>query len=215
MFLSIKNVPKTSWSSDKPLNLKPKISTFFFLCFGLTLFGLGEGLLIVSTAGASPWSVLAQGIYLNVGFSIGMITILISIAVLILWLPLNQKPGLGTILNALIIGLMIDICIKFVPTPENYISQLFLALAAVLIVGLGGGIYLVANLGAGPRDGLMIGLQQKTNLPIAAVRAFLEVTVMSIGWYLGGTVGVGTLLFAFGIGPAVALGLLIVEKNFN
>ena len=215
MFLSIKNVPKTSWSSDKPLNLKPKISTFFFLCFGLTLFGLGEGLLIVSTAGASPWSVLAQGIYLNVGFSIGMITILISIAVLILWLPLNQKPGLGTILNALIIGLMIDICIKFVPTPENYISQLFLALAAVLTVGLGGGIYLVANLGAGPRDGLMIGLQQKTNLPIAAVRAFLEVTVMSIGWYLGGTVGIGTLLFAFGIGPAVALGLYIVGKTFN
>ena len=215
MFLSIKNVPKTTWSSDKPLNLKPKISTLFFLCFGLTLFGLGEGLLIVSTAGASPWSVLAQGIYLNVGFSIGMITILISIAVLILWLPLNQKPGLGTILNALIIGLMIDICIKFVPTPENYISQLFLALAAVLTVGLGGGIYLVANLGAGPRDGLMIGLQQKTNLPIAAVRAFLEVTVMSIGWYLGGTVGIGTLLFAFGIGPAVALGLYIVGKFFN
>ena len=215
MFLSIKNVPKVSWSSDKPFNLKPKISTSFFLCFGLILFGLGEGLLIVSAAGASPWSVLAQGIYLNVGFSVGVITILISVVVLIFWLPLNQKPGIGTILNALIIGLMIDICIKFVPTPENYISQLFLALAAVLIVGLGGGIYLVANLGAGPRDGLMIGLQQKTNLPIAAVRAFLEITVMSIGWYLGGTVGVGTLLFAFGIGPSVALGLFIVGKIFN
>jgi len=215
MFLSIKNVPKVSWSSDKPLNLKPKISTFFLLCFGLTLFGLGEGLLIVSAAGASPWSVLAQGISLNVGFSIGIITILISIAVLIFWLPLNQKPGIGTILNALIIGLMIDICIKFVPTPENYIFQLSLALIAVLTVGLGGGIYLVANLGAGPRDGLMIGLQKKTNLPIAAVRAFLEVTVLSIGWYLGGTVGIGTLLFAFGIGPAVALGLFIVGRTFN
>ena len=215
MFLSIKNVPKVSWSSDKPLNLKPKISTFFFLCFGLTLFGLGEGLLIVSVAGASPWSVLAQGIFLNVGFSVGIITVLISVLVLILWLPLNQKPGIGTILNALIIGLMIDVCIKFVPTPENYISQLFLAFLAVLTVGVGGGIYLVANLGAGPRDGLMIGLQKKTNLPIAAVRAFLEITVMSIGWYLGGTVGVGTLLFAFGIGPAVALGLYIVGKTFN
>jgi uncharacterized membrane protein YczE len=215
MFLSIKNVPKVLWSSDKPLNLKPKTLTFFFLCFGLALFGLGEGLLIVSTAGASPWSVLAQGIHLNVGFSIGIITILISIVVLIFWLPLNQKPGIGTILNALIIGLMIDICIKFVPTPENYISQFSLALIAVLTVGLGGGIYLVANLGAGPRDGLMIGLQKKTNLPIAAVRAFLEVTVMSIGWYLGGTVGIGTLLFAFGIGPAVALGLFIVGKTFN
>ena len=215
MFLKIKNIPKVSWSSEKPLNLKPKFSTFFFLCFGLTLFGLGEGLLIVSFAGASPWSVLAQGIFLNVGYSIGIVTIVISIIVLILWIPLSQKPGIGTILNALIIGLMIDVCITFVPTPENYVSQLMLALLAVFIVGLGGGIYLVANLGAGPRDGLMIGLQKKTNLPIAAVRATLEITVMSIGWYLGGTVGVGTLLFAFGIGPAVALSLYIVGKTFN
>ena len=185
------------------------------MCFGLALFGLGEGLLIVSAAGASPWSVLAQGIFLNVGYSIGIVTIVISVIVLILWIPLSQKPGIGTILNALIIGLMIDVCITFVPTPENYVSQLMLALLAVLIVGLGGGIYLVANLGAGPRDGLMIGLQKKTNLPIAAVRATLEITVMSIGWYLGGTVGVGTLLFAFGIGPSVALSLYIVGKTFN
>ena len=215
MFLTIKNIPRVSWSSNKPLNFKPKLLTFFFLCFGLVLFGLGEGLLIVSAVGASPWSVFAQGIYLNVGFSVGILTILISVGVLFLWLPLNQKPGIGTILNALIIGLMIDICIKFVPTPENYISQLLFAIMAVLTVGLGGGIYLVANLGAGPRDGLMIGLQQKTNLPIAAVRAFLEITVMSIGWYLGGTVGIGTLLFAFGIGPAVALGLFLVGRIFS
>ena len=215
MFLSIKNVPKVSWSSDKPLNFKPKISTFFFLCFGLTLFGLGEGLLIVSASGASPWSVLAQGISLNIDFSIGIITLFISIGVLLFWIPLSQKLGIGTILNALIIALMIDICIKFVPTPENYISQLILAIISVLTVGLGGGIYLIANLGAGPRDGLMVGLQKKTNLPIAAVRVFLEITVVSIGWYLGGKVGVGTLLFAFGIGPAVALGLYIVGKFFN
>ena len=215
MFLTIKNIPKVSWSSDKPLNLKPKFSTFFFLCLGLTLFGLGEGLLIVSFTGASPWSVLAQGISLNVDLSIGTITLFLSIGVLIFWLPLNQKPGIGTILNALIIAVMIDISIALIPTPENYISQLLLAFIAVLTVGLGGGIYLVANLGAGPRDGLMVGLQQKTNLPIAAVRAFLEITVVSIGWYLGGTVGVGTLLFAFGIGPAVALGLFLTGKLFN
>jgi len=215
MFLSIKNIPKVSWSSEKPLNLKPKIITFFFLCFGLILFGVGEGLLLVSAAGASPWSVFAQGIHLSVGLSVGAVTIIISILVLLLWVPLSQKPGMGTILNALIIGIMIDICIKFVPTPEDFISQIFLAVAAVLIVGLGGGIYLVANLGAGPRDGLMIGLQKKTNFPIAVVRATLEITVMSIGWYLGGTVGVGTLLFAFGIGPAVALSLFIVGKIFN
>ena len=215
MFLSIKNVPKVSWSSDKPLNLKPKISTFFFLCLGLTLFGLGEGLLIVSFTGASPWSVLAQGISLNIDLSIGTITLFISIGVLIFWLPLNQKPGIGTILNALIVAVMIDICIKFVPTPENYIPQLILAVIGVLITGFGGSIYLVANLGAGPRDGLMVGLQKKTNMPIAAVRAFLEITVVTIGWYLGGTVGVGTLLFAFGIGPAVALGLFLTGKLFN
>ena len=215
MFLKIKDIPKVYWSSEKPLNLKPKISTFFFLCLGLVLFGLGEGLLIVSFAGASPWSILAQGIALNVDLSIGIITVLISIGVLFLWLPLKQKPGVGTILNAIIIGLMIDVCIKFIPTPENYLNQLILATIAVLTVGLGGGIYLVANLGAGPRDGLMVGLQKKTNLPIATVRAFLEITVMSIGWYLGGTVGIGTLLFAFGIGPSVALGLYLVGKTFN
>jgi hypothetical protein len=215
MFLSLKNIPKVSWSSERSLNLRPKISTFLFLCLGLTLFGLGEGLLIVSFTGASPWSVLAQGISLNVDFSIGTITLFISIGVLIFWLPLNQKPGIGTMLNALIIAVMIDICIKFVPTPENYISQLILAIIAVLLTGFGGGIYLVANLGAGPRDGLMVGLQKKTNIPIAAVRAFLEITVVTIGWYLGGTVGVGTLLFAFGIGPAVALGLYLTGKIFN
>jgi len=215
MFLSIKKVPKTHWSSGKPFNLKPRFSTLFFLCFGLTLFGLGEGLLIVSLTGASPWSVLAQGISLNIDFSIGTITFFVSIGVLILWIPLKQKPGIGTILNALIIAVMIDICINFVPAPQNNISQIMLAIVAVLTTGLGGGIYLIANLGPGPRDGLMIGLQEISKLPIAAVRAFLEISVVTVGWYLGGTVGIGTLLFAFGIGPSVALGLFLVNKIFN
>ena len=215
MFLKIKNIPKVNWSSEKPYNFKPKLSTFFFLCFGLTLFGLGEGLLIVSFTGASPWSVLAQGISLNVNLSIGTITLLISLTVLILWIPLSQKPGMGTIFNALIIALMIDLCIKFVPTPSTYFHQLILAIISVMMVGIGGGIYLVSNLGAGPRDGLMIGLQKVSNLPIAVVRATLEITVVGIGWYLGGTVGIGTLLFAFGIGPCVALGLYLVDKIFN
>ena len=215
MFLKIKNIPKVNWSSDKPYNFRPKFSTFFFLCFGLILFGFGEGLLIVSLTGASPWSVLAQGISLNVNLSIGSITLLISIAVLILWVPLGQKPGMGTIFNALIIALMIDLCIKFVPTPSTYFHQLILAIISVMMVGIGGGIYLVSNLGAGPRDGLMIGLQKVSNLPIAAVRATLEISVVGIGWYLGGTVGVGTLLFAFGIGPCVAFGLYLVDKIFN
>jgi len=215
MFLKIKKIPKVNWSSNKPYNFRPKFSTFFFLCLGLTLFGLGEGLLIVSFTGASPWSVLAQGISLNINLSIGSITLLISIAVLILWIPLGLKPGMGTIFNALIIAFMIDLCIKFVPTPSNYTNQILLAVLSVLAVGIGGGIYLISNLGAGPRDGLMIGLQKLTKLPIAAVRGTLEISVVSIGWYLGGTVGIGTLLFAFGIGPCVALGLYLVDRIFN
>ena len=215
MFLSIKNIPKVSWSSEKPQNAKPKIATFLFLCLGLTLFGLGEGLLLVSLTGASPWSVLAQGISLHIDLSIGVITFFVSSFVIFLWFFLDQKLGIGTIMNVIIIAIMIDVSIIFIPTPENYISQLMLAVMAVLIVGFGGGIYLVANLGAGPRDGLMVGLQKKTNIPIAAVRAFLEITVVAVGWYLGGTVGVGTLLFAFGIGPAVALGLFLTGKLFN
>ena len=215
MFLSIKNIPKVSWSSKKPLNLKPKISTFFYLCIGLGIFGLGEGLLIISYTGASPWSVLAQGIALNIDLSIGLVTFFVSLFALSLWMFLDQKPGIGTIFNIIIIAAMIDLSLAFVQTPQSYIGQLIMAIVAVLLVGLGSGIYLIANLGPGPRDGLMTGIQRKTNLPIAVVRAFLEITVVSIGWYLGGTVGIGTLLFAFGIGPAVALGLFLVAKTFS
>ena len=171
--------------------------------------------MLVSYTGASPWSVLAQGISLKVNASIGIITFFISIFVISLWVFLSQKPGIGTILNAVIIATMIDLCLNYVSTPESFIFKMILAVAAVLLVGIGSGIYLVANLGPGPRDGLMTGLQKKTNLPIAAVRAFLEITVVSIGWYLGGTVGIGTILFAFGIGPAVALGLFIVSRIFR
>ena len=205
----------SSWSSKKPLNLKPKISTFFYLCIVLGIFGLGEGLLIISYTGASPWSVLAQGISLNIDLSIGLVTFFVSLFALSLWMFLDQKPGIGTIFNIIIIAAMIDLSIAFVQTPQSYIGQLIMAIVAVLLVGLGSGIYLIANLGPGPRDGLMTGIQRKTNLPIAVVRAFLEITVVSIGWYLGGTVGIGTLLFAFGIGPAVALGLFLVAKTFS
>ncbi len=215
MFLTIKKIPKKSWSSKNPFNLRPKLMTIFFLVFGLTLFGVGEGLLIVSFIGASPWSVLAQGISLNTDISVGIVTFMVSVSVLFLWIFLKQKPGLGTLFNILIIATMIDICIIFVPTPEIYFNKFLLAIVSVLLVGLGTGFYLIANLGPGPRDGLMTGLQRKTNCPIASVRAFLEISVVSIGWYLGGTVGIGTLLFAFGIGPAVALGLYLVGKFFN
>jgi len=214
MFLSIRSIPKVSWSSNDPLNFKPKISTFLFLCIGLSIFGLGEGLIMISYIGNSPWQVLAQGISLHVNFSIGFITFLISIFVLSLWIFLGQKPGMGTFLNAIIIAAMIDLSIAFIPTPELYISKFLMLVCGVLFVGFGSGLYLIANLGPGPRDGLMTGLQRKTKLPIAPVRAFIEITVATVGWYLGGTLGEGTLLFAFGIGPAVALGLFLVSRFY-
>ena len=215
MFLSIKNIPKVNWSSDKTFNFKPKLSTSFFLIFGLIIFGFGEGLLILSTTGNSPWSVLAEGISKNSKLSIGAATFLVSVSVLFLWIFLRQKPGLGTIFNIIIISGMIDVTLYFFDPPSSNTLKYLLAIFSVILVGIGSGIYLVANLGPGPRDGLMTGLTKITNLPIALVRASLEISVVIVGWYLGGTVGFGTLIFAFGIGPCVAFGLLIVNKIFS
>ena len=215
MFLSIKNIPKVYWSSDKSFNFKPKFSTSFFLILGLIIFGFGEGLLILSTTGNSPWSVLAEGISKNSKLSIGVATFLVSVSVLFLWIFLKQKPGLGTIFNIIIISGMIDITLYFFDAPSSVMLKYLLAIFSVILVGIGSGIYLVANLGPGPRDGLMTGLTKITNLPIALVRACLEISVVIIGWYLGGTVGAGTLIFAFGIGPCVAFGLFIVNKIFS
>ncbi len=212
MFLTIKNIPSKSWSSEKPLNLKPKFTTFLLLCVGLSLFGLGEGLLLVSTTGNSPWSVLAEGLSNILNISIGLSTFIISIIVLTFWFPLKQKPGIGTILNILIIAATIDLTLFLFDPPLTILSKYILAVFSVLLVGLGSGIYLIANLGPGPRDGLMTGLTEKTQLPIALIRATLEISAVISGWYLGGTVGLGTIIFAFGIGPAVALGIYIVDK---
>ncbi|MGB1011522.1 MAG: YczE/YyaS/YitT family protein [Thiolinea sp.] len=173
---------------------------------------MGESLLIASSAGVSPWTVLAQGISGKTGWSIGFVTMILSFCVLLFWIPLKQKPGMGTILNALIIAFMIDFSLVLLPYPESLFWQLLQAAIGVLIVGIASGIYLTANLGAGPRDGLMTGLQAKTGYPIAAIRIAIEVTVVSIGWYLGGVVGMGTLFFAFGVGPCVAIGILLVRK---
>ena len=215
MFLSIKNIPKVYWSSDKSFNFKPKFSTSFFLIFGLIIFGFGEGLLILSTIGNSPWSVLAEGISKNSKLSIGAATFLVSVSVLYFWVFLRQKPGLGTVFNIIVISGMIDVTLYFFDPPSSNMSKYLLAIFSVMLVGIGSGIYLVANLGPGPRDGLMTGLTKITNLPIALVRACLEISVVIVGWYLGGTVGIGTLIFAFGIGPCVAFGLFVVNKIFS
>jgi uncharacterized membrane protein YczE len=185
------------------------------LCIGLILFGLGEGLLIISTIGASPWNVLHQGLALNLGLSVGAWAFLISLIVLLLWFFLDEKIGMGTILNFIIIAIMIDLVIFFFEVPELWINQFLLCVISVLMVGLGSGIYLIARLGPGPRDGLMTGLQKKTGFSIALIRGTIEIFVVSCGWLLGGTIGFGTVLYAIGIGPAVAFGINIVKKTIR
>jgi uncharacterized membrane protein YczE len=209
---TVRSVPTTQWSSDKPLNFSPKPLTLFFLCLGLFLFGLGESLIITASIGMSPWTVLAEGLSLTSGLSIGALTFLISLAVLLLWIPLKQKAGIGTLLNVIIIAAVIEWSLPYLPHPETYLMQVLQAILGTLVVGFASGIYLIANLGPGPRDGLMTGCQRVTNLPIAWVRVFLEIIVISIGWLLGGTIGVATVIFAFGIGPAVSLGLYFIAS---
>ena len=214
-FLSVKTVPSLFWSSSKPFNLRPRYVTLVYLVLGLILFGLGESLLVAAGIGVSPWTVLAQGVSNLSGWSIGLSTFVISTAVLLLWWPLRQLPGIGTILNAVIIAAILEFVLPYIPTPESYLFQIFQAIMGVLVTGMGGAIYLISNLGPGPRDGLMTGLQQVTNLPIALVRGSIEVTAVTVGWTLGGVVGLGTLMFAFFIGPSLAGSLFLLNKIFN
>jgi uncharacterized membrane protein YczE len=158
----------------------------------------------------SPWTVLAEGLSVTTGLSIGALTFLISLGVLLLWIPLKQQAGVGTILNVIIIAAVIEWSLPYLPHPETYPIQIIQAIGGTLMVGIASGIYLIANLGPGPRDGLMTGCQKVTNLPIAWVRVFLEITVISIGYALGGTIGLATIIFAFGIGPAVSMGLYLI-----
>ena len=209
---TVREIPTLDWSSPDPFNFRPSATTLFYLILGLMLFGLGEALLIASGAGVSPWTVLAQGIASIVDWSIGFTTMIISFVILLLWIPLKRKPGIGTVLNALIIAFMIDFSLPYLPTPEFVVWQIIQCATGILVIGVASGIYLTTNLGAGPRDGLMTGLQQVTGLPIAVIRIALEVVVVSIGWYLGGVAGLGTLLFAFGVGPCVAIGIILVRK---
>ena len=209
---SLKAIPRLSWSSLNELNLKPKSKTLMYLIFGLFLFGLGETLLITANIGVSPWFVLHQGLSIETGYSIGVTTLLVSIVVLFLWIPLKQKPGIGTILNTILISIVIDISLPYLPYPNEFVFQFLQAVFGVLLVGLGSGFYLIANLGPGPRDGLMTGIQKKTNLTFSLTRTLIELSAVVIGWYLGGVIGLGTVVYALGIGPFVSFGLFSVGK---
>ncbi len=214
-FLKITHIPNVTWSSYSPFNLKPKLVTFIYLFFGLTLFGLGEALLIVSSFGVTPWTVLAEGVSIKFKISIGLATFLISISILVLWIPLKQKIGIGTISNAIIIASTIDLFVYLIPFENAYYLSIIYLLLGILFIGIGSGFYLTTNLGPGTRDGLMKGISENFKKPISIVRFSIETIVVILGWFLGGTVGLGTILFAVFIGPLISITLFLIKNLYR
>jgi len=185
----------------RPPELWPRLGR---LMFGLVLFGFGLALMLIADLGLSPWDVFHQGISLRTGIPIGTVVIITGLVLLIAWIPLKEKIGIGTIANAIVIGLTLDAALYFLPERIDLLAARWVAmLGGVLIVAIGSGYYIGAGLGPGPRDGLMTGITRLTGLPLGLVRGVLEIGVLIIGWALGGTIGVGTIVFAFGIGPLV------------
>jgi hypothetical protein len=179
---------------------------------GLWLFGTGEALLVASHLGNTPWTVLAQGVSRHSPLSIGEATFAISLVVLLAWIPLRERPGLGTIANAVVIAVAIDTMLRVVPQPAASLPRLGEVVAAIVSIGAGSGLYLTTWLGPGPRDGWMTGLARRTGLPIASVRLSIEITALVTGWLLGGRVGLGTVVFALTIGYAVSLSMTAVGR---
>lgn len=193
------------WSAADPFEPKPKFSTMFVLIFGLILFGLGDAVIVSAVWGVTPWTVLAMGLAEQMGTTIGRATFIVSVVVLALWYPLREKPGIGTILNIIIIAAMIDIALPYLPTPTSTFASFITVIVGTAFIAVGSGFYLTANLGPGPRDGWMTGLHRKTGISIGIVRTVIECTALATGWALGGNVGFGTLVFAITIGPMVSI----------
>ncbi len=212
MLRPAKKVPSTWWSSKDPMSVKPRLSTITILVTGLLIFGAGDAILIAAGVGNTPWTVLAEGMAVKIGWTVGQSTFLVSVLVLFLWIPLKEKPGVGTILNAILIAAVIHYMDGFLPNPEKFEWQILQVLVGSILVGIGSGLYLTANLGPGPRDGWMTGIQRVTGIPIGRVRGSIEISVLVIGWLLGGTFGIGTIIFALIIGPVVASCLNLAGK---
>ncbi len=201
-----RTVPTTPWSASGS-RWRARPLTLAVLIGGLWIFGAGEAAMIDAGIGVSPWTVLAEGIGERIGISIGAATLLCSALVLLMWFGLRERPGLGTLANAVVIAIAIDVMRPVLPDPGSPPLQLLQVLLGIAAIGVGSGLYLTANLGPGPRDGLMTGLNRRLGVPVGRVRLGIEVTVLVAGWLLGGTVGVGTALFALLVGYAVSLGL--------
>ncbi|WP_235480356.1 membrane protein YczE [Leifsonia sp. Leaf264] len=188
----------TAPAASAPLLMSRRIAQ---LLVGLFLYGIGIALIVRGQIGAAPWDVLTQGIAKHTGLSFGLITILTSGVVLLLWIPLRQRPGIGTVLNALLVGPSADIGLALIPTDLPLVARIFVFIAGLLVLAGATGLYIGAHFGPGPRDGLMTGLHRRTGWRIWIVRTGIEVVVVAIGWALGGNVGIGTLAFALLIGP--------------
>lgn len=206
-----RTIPVTPWRSDSRWRARP--STLVVLVFGLWLFGTGEALLVVAELGNGPWTVLAQGVSTRTSLSIGVATLVVSAGVLLLWLPLRERPGLGTIANAVVIAAALQVGVWLLPHPDPTWLKVIFVFAGIALIGLGSGLYLTTNLGPGPRDGWMTGIHHRFDIPVTRVRLGIEVTVLVIGWLLGGTIGIGTVLFALLIGPSVGWGLKLMDRG--
>ena len=210
-----KTIPSTSWRADTTWGLfngKQSLQRFLILIFGLTLFGIGEAFLVITSLGNSPWVVLSEGISLNSNLNIGQATFFVSLMVLFFWIPLKQKPGFGTLANMVVIAAAIELGLLIIPEGNNLALKVFYVLFGILLVGIGSALYITCGLGTGPRDGLMTGLHYRTGVRVGRVRLGIEVVALTTGALLGGSLGVGTALFALLIGQSVAISLGVLAR---
>jgi len=210
IFAPHKTVPVTPWRADSRWQLSPTRVLILFL--GLIIFGLGDSLLIQGNLGNAPWTVFAQGLTKKTGLSIGEATLVISTFVLLIWIPLREKPGFGTLSNIVLIATFIQVGTEIFPEQSSLVSGIGFDLLGIAMVGLGSALYITCGLGPGPRDGAMTGIHYRTGIRVGRVRLGIEVVVLIIGWLMGGTVGLGTALFALLIGQSVAIFLGIVAR---
>jgi uncharacterized membrane protein YczE len=205
-----KTIPHTPWRASDRWELS--LTRVAILFFGLAIFGLGDSLLVQGNVGNAPWTVFAQGLSLKTGWALGISTLVISTFVLLLWIPLQEKPGFGTLANILLIASFIQIGISIFPLQHSLVSGVIFDLLGITLVGIGSSLYITCGLGPGPRDGAMTGIHHRTGIRVGRVRLGIEVTVLAIGYLMGGTVGVGTLLFALLIGHSIAISLGVVAR---
>jgi len=205
-----KTVPKTPWTAQSRWDLSVLRTSILF--FGLFIFGLGDSLLIQSNIGNAPWSVLAQGVSNRLDITMGWSTFAISTVVLLLWIPLREKPGFGTLSNIAIIATAIQVGVSIFPPQSSYLIGIAYCLIGIAMVGIGSTLYITCGLGPGPRDGLMTAIHNRSGIRIGRVRLGIEGAVLVAGWLLGGTVGLGTLLFATLIGQSIAVSMGVVSR---